>query len=177
MPALSLELSALLEDVDTAPDGQPLDDALDALLDFVQTQRGPLIAGLAAVQTPPPPAPEPALVVTGLAPDHSLLRAYMRLVEEAEQVTYVPSAVDRRGLAYIPLPVPAHMTEAAFQELLEEEARMTEEVGRAEMAATLRTDLKRRQMALDSQARRDAQIAALGPPLAGRRTASAVMRH
>lgn len=156
MSALAEELTVLLEDVDTAPDESPsLDTALDNLLDWVQSNRQAILERLRA----------PA---TQSVPDQRALAAYMTIVEEAQQVTFVPQAVSRRGNAYIPTACPSHMTEALFQDLLEAEAQAAEDKGEDSAAAVLRLDLKRRRDAFAAQERRAVQLAALSP-LPGRR--------
>lgn len=157
-------LAALLEDVDTAPDGEPLEDALDKLTDFVQVWRGALLAALA-----PRPVPEPPQTVVRYSETHApVLRAFIAMLNADEGMNYIPPAVNKRGTAHIPTPVPDGMTEAQFQLLLEAEAQVAEDRGEETAAKCLRQDLKRRQDAFAAQERRAEQLAKLGPPLAGR---------
>ena len=165
MADLALDLAALLEDVDTAPEGPDLDEALDRVTDFIQDHRGPIMAALSpAAASPPPPPP----VVVAPAGDDLVLRAFLRMLERVEGMNHVPAAVSQRGRAFIPVSPPEEFTEAQFQALLQAEIGAAVDSGDELGAKVLERDLARRREAFAAQERRDKQIAALGPPLPGR---------
>lgn len=161
MANLAHHLSTILEDVDTAPEGEGLDAALDALTDFVQDHRAPIMAALSAAGATPPPPPGITVVQ---APDDLVLRAFLRMLEANEGMNYVPRAVSQRGQAYIPIPPPAQFTEEQFQALLQAEINAAVDSGDELGAKVMERDLVRRRNALAAQERRDKQIAALGGP-------------